>query len=159
MEKQILATEKLDLTHFITAGSHFFSQIITRSLYSPVLNTAYLILRMNVFNSSVVILMCSTLAASPPLPSLYCPVTSITSSSELLPPFSEPRRLSGWERAAPNRLEVGLLNCERKLVELELGTGNPPDPGMRGLGNILGSDSSDWQKLRGNPGDNRLVML
>lgn len=78
-------------------------------------------------------------------PSLYCPVTSITSSSELLPPFSTPWCLSGWVRAAPNRLDVGLLKWERKLdvVELELGAGNPPDPERRGPGNILGSGSSD----------------
>lgn len=143
MEEQILATAKLDCEPPYHSRLSFFFQIIICILYSPIPNTAYLIFRMNVFNSSVPILMCSTLAASPPLLSLYCPVTSITSSSELLPPFSLSRRLSGWDRAAPNRLEVGLLNCERKLVELELGRGNPPDPEMRELENILGSDSSD----------------
>lgn len=77
---------------------------------------------------------------------IYCPVTSMTSSSELSPPFSVFGCLSGWVRAAPNRLEVGLLKWERKLdvVELELGAGNPPDPERRGEGNILGSESNDW---------------
>lgn len=39
---------------------------------------------------------------------LYCPVTSMTSSSELLAPFSAPGYLS-WLSAAPSRLEAGLL--------------------------------------------------
>lgn len=54
--------------------------------------------------------------------------------------------MSGWVRAAPSRLEVGLLKWERKLdvVEPELDVGNPPDPERRGAGNILCSESSDW---------------
>lgn len=39
---------------------------------------------------------------------LYCPVTSMTSSSEL-PPFSILWCPPGWVSAAPNRLELGLL--------------------------------------------------
>lgn len=75
----------------------------------------------------------------------YCPVTSITSSSELSPPFTELGYLSGWVKAAPSRLEVGLLKCERKpgVAELELGVENPPVPGRRVEGNMLGAESSD----------------
>lgn len=53
--------------------------------------------------------------------------------------------MSGWVRAAPRRLEVGLLKWERKLdeLELELDVGNPADPERRGVENILGSESSD----------------
>jgi len=41
---------------------------------------------------------------------------------------------------------VGLLKWERKLDEdeLELGAENPPDPGRRVEGNILGSESNNW---------------
>lgn len=78
---------------------------------------------------------------------LYCPVTTITSSSssELSPPFIVLGCLSGWVRAAPKRLEVGLLKWGRKfdVEELELGVENPPDPGRRGVGNILDSGSKD----------------
>lgn len=76
----------------------------------------------------------------------YCPVTSITSSSELSPPFTAPGCLSGCVRAAPSRLEVGLLKWERNpgIAELELGTENPPDPASKELGNILGAESSGW---------------
>lgn len=75
----------------------------------------------------------------------YCPITSMTSSSELLSPFSAPWSWSGWVSAAPSRLEVGLLKWERKLdAPPELDRGNPPEPGSRGLWNILGSESTDW---------------
>lgn len=98
----------------------------------------------NVIHATINKLVCET-ASLVHFGSLYFPVTSITSSSELLPPFSVVSHLSGWLRAAPSRLAVGLLNWERKLdvLELELGTGNPLDPERRGLGNNLGSESSD----------------
>lgn len=75
----------------------------------------------------------------------YCPVTSMTSSSELSPPFTELWCLSGWVKAAPSRLEAGLLKWERKpdAVELEFGAENPPVPGRRVVGNIVGAESSD----------------
>lgn len=76
----------------------------------------------------------------------YCPVTSMTSSSELLPPFSALWCLSGWVSAAPSRLEVGLLKWERKPDEEVLGIeeGRVPDPERRCPGSILESGSNDW---------------
>lgn len=70
----------------------------------------------------------------------HCPVTSMTSSSELLPPFSvRVGCVSGRLNAAPSRLEV-----ERKLgvaeleAEAEVGAEERVPPGCREeLGNIL----------------------
>lgn len=70
----------------------------------------------------------------------HCPVTSMTSSSELLPPFSVASWWeSGWLSAAPRRLEGEDGKWERKL-ELPPVLAGPP---LRVLGYIVGSGSRD----------------